>query len=241
LPRINGEKCVGCSLCIPYCPMGAISLKSDRKAEIDPDKCVECWVCYRAVDCPTEAIEVREQLEWPRDLMWNFACPTKDWVLTRVAGRGTEEMKTNDVTGRFKHGDAGFGVELGRPGVSATFDDIEKVTTAVAPLGVAFERENPVTSMIDPRSGRLREDKLRPVRVLSAVLEFRTTIDGAGNVLRALQEASNRINTVMSVSMIDRVEPDGTIPALRLLEKMGIKYRPNMKVNVGLGRPRAPV
>jgi len=241
VPRINPAKCVGCALCIPYCPMSAITLRPERKADIDPDKCVECWVCYRSVDCPTEAIEVEEELEWPRDLMWNFACPTKDWKVTRVAGRGTEEMKTNDVTGRFKRGDAGFGVELGRPGISATFDDIEKATTAVAPLGVVFERANPVTQLIDPKSGKLRDDKLRPVRVLSVVLEIRTSMEKAENVLRALQDASKRINTVMSVSMINRVEPDGTIPALKLLEKMGIKYRPNMKVNVGLGKPRAPV
>ncbi len=230
---------MGCALCIPYCPVGAISMLKQRKAKIDPAKCVECWVCYRAVDCPTEAIEVPDKLEWPRDLMWNFACPTKDWPMTRMAGRGTEEMKTNEVTGRFKSGDAGFGVELGRPGVATTFADIEKVTTAVARLGVAFEKDNPITPLLDPATGKLTDEKLRKVRVLSVVLEFKTTMDNAKPVIRALQKASNRINTVMSVSMINRVELDGTIPAFKLLEGMGVDYRRNMKVNVGLGRPKA--
>lgn len=212
-----------------------------RKARIDQKRCVECWVCYRAVDCPTEAIELPEKLEWPRDLMWNFACPTKDWPSTRMAGRGTEEMKTNEVTGRIRQGDAGFGVELGRPGIGAAFADIEKVTTAVAPLGVAFEKENPITTLIDAETGKIKDRKLRRVRVLSVVLEFRTTMDRAEAVLRALQRASKRVNTIMSVSMINSVEEDGTIPALKLLDELGIEHRPNMKVNVGLGRPRASV
>lgn len=207
---------------------------------IGEDKCIECWICYRAVDCPTEAIEVPAKLEWPRDLMWNFACPTKDWPMTRMAGRGTEEMKTNEVTGRFKRGEAGFGVELGRPGIATTFDDIEKITTSVAALHVVFEGENPITPLIDVATGKLKDEALRKVHVLSVVLEFKTTMERVKAVLRALQEASKKIDTVMSISMINRVEPDGTIPALRLLDELGIKHRLNMKINVGLGRPRAP-
>ncbi|MEM2875605.1 MAG: 4Fe-4S binding protein [Candidatus Bathyarchaeia archaeon] len=234
--QIDRDLCVGCGICIPWCPVGAISLSEDRKAVIDLDRCVECWICYRAVDCPMEAVGPPGELKPPRDLMWNFACPTKDWTMTRMAGRGTEEMKTNEVTGRFKFGEVGFGVELGRPGISTTFNDIEKVTKAVASCGVEFEPNNPVTLMIDAETGRLKDESLRRVRVLSVVLEFKSGMEKAERVLKALQEASKEVDTVMSVSVINRVNLDGSIPILKTLEKMGIPYRPNMKVNVGLGR-----
>jgi len=239
--QINQEKCVGCGICIPWCPVEAIYLNEDRKAVVNLDRCVECWICYRVVDCPTDAIGPPGELQPPRDLMWNFACPTKDWAVTRVAGRGTEEMKTNDVTDRFGYGDVGFEVELGRPGVAATFNDVEKVTMAVAPLGVEFEPNNPLTTLIDTETGRLKDESLRKVRILSGVLEFKSSIDEARVVLKAIQEASKEIDTVMSVSVINRVLPDGSIPILNTLKEMGISYRPNMKVNVGLGRPSSPV
>ncbi len=30
-------------------------------------------------------------------------------------------MKTNDITNRYKRGEAGFGIEIGRPDIGATF------------------------------------------------------------------------------------------------------------------------
>lgn len=236
IPKVNEDKCIGCSLCVPWCPVEAIAVREDKKAEIDSNKCVECWICYRVFHCPVEAIEIPAKLEWPRNLVWSFACPTKDWSITRVAGRGTEEMKTNDVTDRIKSGETGFGVELGQPGIATTFKDVEQITTAVAPWRVIFEEENPVTTLIDVRTGKLKNRELNSVRVLSIVLEFRTVLERTGPVLEALRDASKRINTVMSVGVINRVEPDGSIPVLQILEKLNIKNRPNMKVNVGLGK-----
>jgi len=50
---------------------------------------------------------------------------------TDIAGRGTAEMKTNDITGRVKRG-GGVAVELGRPGVGTRFTDVEKVSREIA-------------------------------------------------------------------------------------------------------------
>jgi hypothetical protein len=50
---------------------------------------------------------------------------------TGVGGRGTEEIKTNDVTGRIGEGEAGIVVELGRPGVGARIRDVERVAMAL--------------------------------------------------------------------------------------------------------------
>ena len=56
------------------------------------------------------------------------ATPLKIHPETRIPGRGTEEMKTNEVTGRYRRGMYGMAFELGRPGVGARFHDVEKVT-----------------------------------------------------------------------------------------------------------------
>ena len=55
--RIDEEKCVGCYLCLDYCPTGAIRPLLDeknpqkRKSGIDEDECMECGVCLRSGIC----------------------------------------------------------------------------------------------------------------------------------------------------------------------------------------------
>jgi hypothetical protein len=83
-------------------------------------------------------------------------------------GRGTAEMKTNDVTGRFLEGEVGFGIEMGRPGVSTSFKDVEKVTTVLAGK-VVFESKNPVTSLIDVDTGRFKDQRVLEERALSEI------------------------------------------------------------------------
>src|SRR5699024_5175431 len=61
---IDQEACVGCGLCVPYCPVGAISV-SGRKAVIDADACVECSCCRRSRVCRKDAI-CQEELKMPR-------------------------------------------------------------------------------------------------------------------------------------------------------------------------------
>ncbi len=57
--KVNSKSCIGCQLCVPACPAGAISMEKG-KAVIDPVKCVECGICidgngkYRG--CPVRAI-----------------------------------------------------------------------------------------------------------------------------------------------------------------------------------------
>ena len=68
-------------------------------------------------------------------------------------------MKTNDVTGRFKRGYAGLAIEFGRPALGARLNDVEKVTKALAPMGVKWEKENPATFLIkNQTTGDLKED-----------------------------------------------------------------------------------
>jgi Na+-translocating ferredoxin:NAD+ oxidoreductase RNF subunit RnfB len=50
--KIDKEKCIGCAICIDYCPIGAIIMKDD-KAEIN-NQCTDCGDCVQA--CPQGAI-----------------------------------------------------------------------------------------------------------------------------------------------------------------------------------------
>ncbi len=47
-------------------------------------------------------------------------------------------MKCNDVTARFKRGDVGIAMEFGRPGIATRLGELEKITTALAAVGVTF-------------------------------------------------------------------------------------------------------
>ena len=149
--KIDIEKCIGCELCHPYCTVGAIATKvldGESVSEIDQDQCVECGTCYkRSQICPVDAI-YRPELKWPRIIRESFSNSNASHTSTKTQGRGTEEMKTNDVTGRYDFGVCGVALEFGRPGISASFRDIEKVAKALANVGVIFEVNNPLTALM---------------------------------------------------------------------------------------------
>lgn len=240
--KIDKEKCNGCEACQPYCPVGAIkAIEWEGKpvSEIDQDECVECGICYlRAGVCPTDAI-YQVELEWPRSLREQFSNPNVKHPLTDGQGRGTEEMKTNEVTGRYRPGMSGIAVEMGRPGISTSFRDIQTVAMAVAKLGVEFEPQNPVTVvMANPKTGKFQEEVLGE-RVLSAILEFRIENDLLKEILKALKDVSSKIDTVFSLDLISRVSEDGEIPNASIAREAGFTPRPNTKTNIGLGRPLA--
>ncbi len=44
-PSLHGEACIGCGECVENCASRAITLNSDRKAEIDHDLCTGCCQC----------------------------------------------------------------------------------------------------------------------------------------------------------------------------------------------------
>ncbi len=73
-------------------------------------------------------------------------------------GRGTSEMKTNDITGRYGDGQVGIRCEMGRPGEGFYFREMEKVTMTLAKFGDGFEEKNPINVFIDPKTGQIRKD-----------------------------------------------------------------------------------
>jgi len=222
-----------CGVCIPYCPMEAISIdKASKRISIDQERCVECGVCIRA--CPRGAI-VRVDIPYPRNISL-ISDPTIPKI-TGIPGRGTDEVKTNDVTGRIKRGEAGICIDVGRPNVGAYLRDVEKIIQALISAGVKLEEENPQIALLeDPATGKLKPE-LREIKVLSFLVEGKTPLDNLPKVIDALKAVEREVDTVFTVGIISRVEEDGRIPALEVLRKLGVNVRPNAKVNVGLGRP----
>jgi hypothetical protein len=177
------------------------------------------------------------ELPWPRVLRAQFSDPTVVHPGTGVTGRGTDEIKSNDVTGRLRKGEAGLVVEIGRPGLGAFFRDIEKVAMELAPLGPVFEPENPVTHLIaDKTTGRMREEILDE-KVISAIIELKIGMEKVPAFLAVLEKVQHEIDTVMSVGVASRCLLDGTIPHEEWVKKAGYTLSPNGKTNLGLGRP----
>jgi NAD-dependent dihydropyrimidine dehydrogenase PreA subunit len=234
--KIDSEKCIGCLECVAYCPVEAIHEVGEKGiAQIDEDECVECSCCLRSVACPTDAIW-QPELNFPRILRAEFSDPVIV-KKTGVGGRGTEETKTNDVTGRYPRGFIGIAAELGRPGIGTRLSELEKVAMAIMPLGVEFEKENPTYDIFqDVTTGKLKPG-ISQEKVLSAILEFKTTIEKAPEVLKALQKVSQQVDTVISVDIGSRFDPDGSLPADKVARKASLRIRPNGKVNLGLGKP----
>ncbi len=227
---INQDLCLGCRQCLLVCPMRAIGSAGDQ-VSINQGLCTECGVCYRAKVCPADAI-VANELKWPRVIRAQFSNPLATHRNIKIEGRGTEEMKTNDITGRFGAQEIGVGIELGRPGVGSSFADFERVTKAVARYGVEFATDNPTTHLIDRATGELLPEvaDIRYERVTSAIIECKVTKERFAGLYAVLQQVEPEIETVFSLDLIFRdvaAYPD-------FLGSMGITVRPNAKINVGM-------
>lgn len=193
---------------------------------------MECGVCFRSGVCKFDAI-YQPKLRWPRVLRSVFSDPLGVHPETDIPGRGTEEMKTSDVTHRFRLREVGIGVEMGRPGIATSFEDVEKVAMALAKHDVQFEPKNPVTFLMDPKTGRFKDAAVRKERVLSAIIELKTKQENLIDVIETLGLVSEEIDTVMSVEVIT-VCKNSEIPIKSLLEKARVEPRINGKVNLGL-------
>jgi ferredoxin len=263
--KINPDKCVACGNCTYVCPMGAIYIDpAIKRATINDDECVECYACFNGLSqehmnptlvrgmrklfqlmrlrfdpepdvCPTAAFEP-DELVWPRVVRRAFSDPRVPHESTGVEGRGTEEVKTNDISGRVKTGEVGFTIEFGRPGVGVWMREIQEMAWTLARAGVAFEKRNPITSlMTDVATGTMRQDILNE-KVMSAILEIKVPVSRTEEVIRLVWDVEKRIDTVVALGVGTRCDEAGdeTIVA-PILERMGYKLE-RAKTNIGLGR-----
>lgn len=242
--QIDPDRCIGCTACLPYCPVNAISMTRKGKAFIDDNICVECGNCVYSKVCPYDAI-IEVPLPWPQvirvlsdpNLSYRQYKPPAEM---KLGGRTTMEVKGNDVTERIGLEDVGITVDVGRPAIGTTFRDVEKVTTAVAPIGVEFEpRSLAATLMTDQKTGKLREDVINE-KILYTTVDFKTKLSKLPRVIEALRKASKEVNTVFSVGCVCRIKSDLTIPVFKELDRLGVSHYPNAKINLGLGRRIKP-
>ena len=229
---VDEQLCIGCGECIPYCTAGALSLDCEI-ARVDLDECVECSACVRAGVCPVDAL-YQQPLEWPRVFRAQFSDQLSVHPETGIPGRGTEEIKTNDLTNRVGPGFASIAVEVGRPHLGARLAQVETIAMALSRIGVEHKPLNPITSlMVDKTTGKLRDDVLNE-KVLSAIIEFVVPQSRVLEVLDCLKAIEPRVDTVFSVDLAVRYELDGTVPIKKVLEEAAYRLSPNGKTNVGM-------
>ncbi|KJS83023.1 MAG: (4Fe-4S)-binding protein [Peptococcaceae bacterium BICA1-8] len=237
--RIDQEKCSGCGICIPYCPANAITIVN-KKAQIDEDECFECGNCsrIRVVRCPKKAFFEQPGLyEGTRAARKFFSDPMTTHSVTKIPGRGTEEVKTNDVTGRVVRGQIGIAIEMGRPCLGTNMEQVEQMTVALGKLGIEFEEMNPLTHLMEDREKGTIKPEYMNEKMVSAIIEFGIPVSQMVPVMDVIKEVAKELDTVFSLDMIYRFEEDGSLPIVPVLEEMGIRVRKNSKVNLGLGRP----
>jgi hypothetical protein len=213
-------------------------VEKNGKVSIDDDECVDCGVCKRAEVCPTDAIYMpAESFEYPRAIRMQFSDPGVQHPNLKAWGRGTEEAKTNDVTGKFGKGEFGLLIEFGRPGTGTRLTEIEKITKAMRGMDIPILEDNPLYGLLEEDlSGRFKPEYVNE-KVLSAILELRVTEDQLEETLGKLFPAFKDLNTVVSVGLVSRFDENSKLPVIERLRKMGFEVRPNAKINVGLGRP----
>jgi hypothetical protein len=245
--------------------MGAIYIDPViKRATVNRDECVECYACFNGLSqehlnptlvrtmrkvfqflrlrfdpepdvCPTAAFEP-EELVWPRVVRRAFSDPRVPHESTGIEGRGTEEVKTNDITGRVKVGEVGFTIEFGRPGVGVWMREIQKMCSRLAQAGVSFEKKNPITSLMsDEAAGQLRRDILDE-KVMSAIVEIKVAVERTEEIIRLVWEVEKELDTVVALGVGTRCDADGEDHVVApILERLGYKLE-RAKTNTGLGR-----
>jgi hypothetical protein len=245
--------------------MGAIYIDPVvKRATVNLHECVECYACFNGLSqehlnptlirtvrrifqmlrlrfepepdvCPTAAFEP-EELTWPRVVRRAFSDPRVPHESTGVEGRGTEEVKTNDISGRVKVGEVGFTIEFGRPGVGVWMREIQKMCWELAKAGVSFEKKNPITSLMsDVATGTLREDILNE-KVMSAIAEVKVPVERTEEIILLVREVEKRLDTVVALGVGTRCDADGEERVVApILERLGYKLE-RAKTNTGLGR-----
>lgn len=106
MPWVNEDLCVSCGVCVDDCPVGAITLKENKKAVINEDECIRCGRCHEV--CPEEAVrhdseripqEVEANVEKTKSLLKHFETPQEQQAfLERMVRYFKKQQKVAGLT-----------------------------------------------------------------------------------------------------------------------------------------------
>ncbi|MFC2169524.1 indolepyruvate ferredoxin oxidoreductase subunit alpha [Acidobacteriota bacterium] len=233
---IDQSLCIGCGKCEPLCPLEAITL-GEETSSIDPDECAECGACFREEICPADAIKP-VKLKWPRDLRETFSNPLAVHKSTGITGRGTEGIKTNDSQNRYKRGEIGVFIEVGRPVLGGRFSDVERIVKKFKANGYTVIPQNPISDLIDdPKTGALKPEILNE-RVISCVIEFNLPNSAAGKLMTIVGELAREVDSLFSLSVGLRADEQWKAQFEEIFGPDVSRF-PNAKANIGVLRPVA--
>jgi hypothetical protein len=89
----------------------------------------------------------------------------------------------------------------------------------------------------DPASGDLKAELLDE-RVLSAIIEIQVKRNRLSAVLKTIKSVIPEVDSVFTLDVFTMLEPGLTVPreVIDTIEAEGFSWRPNAKINMGLGR-----
>jgi ferredoxin len=233
---IDKNVCINCSTCIPFCPVEAIE-ETAGDVSINRDICVECGVCYRLHICPADAV-VTEKLTWPRVVRAVFSDPSVEHKATGIAGRGIEEVKTNDVTKQYVGDMINVAIELGRPGRGTSFHDVELFTRMFARHNIFLRPENPVFHIQqNPKTGELKKEILEE-RALSVIIDFTFSYHQLAPVFTDILCLKDAVSTLFSLSVAGEVTEDGAMVCTDIFHSLNLQPAEHIKLNIGIGKEK---
>jgi hypothetical protein len=114
--------------------------------------------------------------------------------------------------------------------------EIQTMCLRLGDVGVAFEKRNPITSlMTDPARGILRGDILGE-KVMSAIVEIKVPVERTEEIIRLVWDVEKELDTVVALGVGTRCDTDGEDHVVApILERLGYKLE-RAKTNTGLGR-----
>ena len=117
-----------------------------------------------------------------------------------------------------------------------TYAKLLRTGIDLAPLGVEFEPQNPLTTLLeDKTTGKMRPEVLNE-KVLSCIVEMIVPIDRITEIYETLDRVAKEIDTVFSIDLVCRTNEDLSVPTLEIMDKAGYWRSINGKTNIGLGK-----
>ena len=239
---IDAERCIGCGACLLHCPLEAAVLPvrhGDRVVfGINQDACCECGNCARNAACPSGALQPSPGVDtFPRQVRRAFSDPSPVHRSTGVPGRGTDECKNNDITGRVGPGQVGLLIELGRPGTGVRLDRVQEVLRACHAAGFSQGGCNPVATLLDHGPRPTLRPGLGEQVVLSCILEFVVPVPALQSLLLAARSAARAQGCTYAASVVALADTAADPRIQVALHSAELALGPAAKINFGLGRP----